>query len=51
MDGGKPPTKAKARTTSAVAVALGTITPPAALLATIEVGPGEDSACGGQYAK
>lgn len=35
----------------AVAVALGTITPPAALLATIEVGPGEDSACGGQYAK
>lgn len=35
----------------AVAVALGTITPPAALLATIEVGPGEDSACGGQYAE
>ena len=35
----------------AVAVALGTITPPAALLATIEVGPGEDSTCGGQYAK
>lgn len=35
----------------AVAVALGSITPPAALLATIEVGPGEDSACGGQYAK
>ncbi len=35
----------------AIAVALGTITPPAALLATIEVGPGEDSACGGQYAK
>lgn len=35
----------------AVAVALGTITPPAALLATIEVGPGEDSACGGHYAK
>ena len=35
----------------AVAVALGSITPPAALLATIEVGPGEDSACGGRYAK
>lgn len=35
----------------AVAVALGSIAPPAALLATIEVGPGEDSACGGQYAK
>jgi uncharacterized protein involved in outer membrane biogenesis len=35
----------------AIAVALGSITPPAALLATIEVGPGEDSACGGAYAK
>ena len=35
----------------AVAVALGSIAPPAALLATLEVGPGEDSACGGQYAK
>lgn len=35
----------------AVAVALGSIAPPAALLATLEAGPGEDSACGGQYAK
>lgn len=35
----------------AIAVALGSVAPPAALLATIEVGPGEDSACGGQYAK
>ncbi|MCH6482249.1 AsmA family protein [Pseudoxanthomonas sp. LH2527] len=35
----------------AVAVALGSIAPPAALLATLEIGPGEDSACGGQYAK
>ncbi|HCQ47194.1 MAG TPA: AsmA family protein [Achromobacter sp.] len=35
----------------AIAVALGTITPPAALLATIETGPGEDSNCGGRYAK
>ena len=35
----------------AVAVALGSIAPPAALLATLELGPGEDSTCGGQYAK
>ena len=35
----------------ATALVLASITPPAALLATIEVGPGEDSGCGGQYAK
>jgi AsmA family protein len=35
----------------AVALALGSIAPPAALLATLELGPGEDSGCGGQYAK
>ncbi len=35
----------------AIAVALGTIAPPAALLATLELGPGEDSGCGGKYAK
>ncbi|MET1023565.1 MAG: AsmA family protein [Pseudoxanthomonas sp.] len=35
----------------AVALALGTIAPPAALLATIELGPGQDSDCGGKYAK
>lgn len=35
----------------AVALTLATITPPAALLATIETGPGEDSGCGGQYAE
>jgi AsmA family protein len=35
----------------AVALALASITPPAALLATIETGPGEDSDCGGQYAR
>lgn len=35
----------------AIALALGTIAPPAALLATLELGPGEDSGCGGQYAK
>ena len=35
----------------AIALALGTIAPPAALLATLELGPGEDSNCGGRYAK
>jgi hypothetical protein len=35
----------------AFAVALGSIAPPAALLATIDLGGGEDSDCGGQYAK
>ncbi|NZA28294.1 AsmA family protein [Luteimonas sp. SJ-92] len=35
----------------ALAVALGSIAPPAALLATIDLGGGEDSDCGGQYAK
>lgn len=35
----------------AIALSLGSIAPPAALLATLELGPGEDSDCGGQYAK
>ncbi|HZF98756.1 MAG TPA: AsmA family protein [Pseudoxanthomonas sp.] len=35
----------------ALALALGSIAPPAALLATLELGPGEDSGCGGRYAK
>jgi hypothetical protein len=35
----------------AVAIALGSIAPPAALLATLELGPGKDSSCGGKYAK
>lgn len=35
----------------AVALALGTIAPPAALLATIDTGSGQDSDCGGKYAK
>ncbi|MEO8365875.1 MAG: AsmA family protein [Pseudoxanthomonas sp.] len=35
----------------AVAIALASIAPPAALLATLELGPGKDSSCGGQYAK
>jgi uncharacterized protein involved in outer membrane biogenesis len=33
------------------ALALGSIAPPAALLATLELGPGEDSRCGGEYAR
>ncbi|MEN5061710.1 AsmA family protein [Luteimonas sp. TWI1416] len=35
----------------AIALALGSIAPPAALLATLELGGGEDSDCGGAYAK
>ena len=35
----------------AIALALGSIAPPAALLATLELGPGEDAGCGGKYAK
>jgi AsmA family protein len=35
----------------ALALVLGSIAPPAALLATLELGPGEDSNCGGRYAR
>lgn len=35
----------------AIAIALGSIAPPAALLATIDLGGGKNSDCGGQYAK
>lgn len=35
----------------ALALALGSIAPPAALLATLELGPGKDAECGGRYAK
>ncbi|MCS3745456.1 hypothetical protein FHY18_000986 [Xanthomonas arboricola] len=35
----------------AIAIGLGMIAPPAALLATFEPGPGKDSKCGGKYAK
>lgn len=35
----------------ALALVLGNIAPPAALLATIELGPGKDADCGGRYAK
>lgn len=36
---------------AALALTLGTIAPPAALLATLELGPGENAECGGRYAK
>lgn len=35
----------------ALALSLGSIAPPAALLATLELGPGKDSTCGGEYAR
>lgn len=35
----------------ATALVLASITPPAALLATIELGPGKDAQCGGKYAQ
>lgn len=35
----------------AIALSLATITPPAALLATFETGPGKDAGCGGRYAE
>lgn len=35
----------------AIALTLASIAPPAALLATLELGPGENVDCGGQYAK
>ncbi|GAB3062633.1 AsmA family protein [Stenotrophomonas tumulicola] len=34
----------------AIAITLGSIAPPAALLATIETGPGKDADCGGKFA-
>ena len=45
------PDFAKLGLRGAIALALGSIAPPAALLATLELGPGEDSDCGGDYAK
>lgn len=35
----------------AIALTLASIAPPAALLATIETGPGKDAQCGGRYAR
>lgn len=45
------PDMARVGLRGAIALALGSIAPPAALLATIELGPGKDSDCGGRYAK
>lgn len=45
------PDMARVGLRAALAIALGNIAPPAALLATFEPGPGEDSNCGGRYAK
>lgn len=36
---------------AAIALTLATIAPPAALLGTLELGPGEDAPCGGPYAR
>jgi hypothetical protein len=45
------PDYARVSLRAAIALVLGNIAPPAALLATLELGPGEDSGCGGKYAK
>ncbi|WP_242102911.1 AsmA family protein [Lysobacter sp. M2-1] len=45
------PDMARVGLRGAIALTLGSIAPPAALLATLELGPGEDSTCGGRYAK
>ncbi|HEY0662956.1 MAG TPA: AsmA family protein [Lysobacter sp.] len=50
-DPGFHPDYARIGLRGALALTLGNIAPPAALLATIELGPGEDSGCGGRYAK
>lgn len=45
------PDMARVGLRAALALALGTIAPPVALLATLELGPGKDADCGGRYAK
>jgi len=45
------PDMARVGLRAAVALTLGSIAPPAALLATLDLGPGEDANCGGRYAK
>ena len=45
------PDMARVGLRGAIALTLGSIAPPAALLATLELGPGENSSCGGRYAK
>ena len=50
VDPGFRPDMALLGLRGAIALTLGSIAPPAALLATLELGGGEDSDCGGQYA-
>jgi uncharacterized protein involved in outer membrane biogenesis len=50
-DPGFRPDLARLGLRGVVALALGSIAPPAALLATIDLGGGKDSDCGGRYAK
>jgi uncharacterized protein involved in outer membrane biogenesis len=45
------PDYARVTLRAALALVLGNIAPPAALLATLELGPGKDAECGGKYAK
>jgi uncharacterized protein involved in outer membrane biogenesis len=45
------PDMARVGLRAALALTLGNIVPPAALLATLELGPGDDIQCGGKYAK
>jgi len=45
------PDYARVTLRGALALVLGNIAPPAALLATLELGPGKDADCGGRYAK
>ena len=51
LDPGFRPDMGRLGLRGAIALTLGSIAPPAALLATLELGPGEDSDCGGQYAQ
>src|SRR5690606_3635729 len=50
-DPGFRPDMARLGLLGAIALTLASIAPPAALLATLELGPGEDSDCGGEYAR
>src|SRR3546814_4065672 len=45
------PDHARVGLRGAIALILGNIAPPAALLATLELGPGEDVECGGKFAR
>ncbi|MEN1957387.1 AsmA family protein [Luteimonas changyuni] len=50
-DPGFRPDMARLGLRGAIALTLASIAPPAALLATLELGGGEDSDCGGEYAR